>query len=523
MTDRENDPSLLSDTPLPTQNNTATDMGANESRGPTPPVDAPAPTPDVADREEVESFPPRADGRPRTRIVVRPWPERLPDATDEATQGGTGAAERAPLQAPSIEDREATSSHPLEFADIDPVDLLVELALPRRTFSDWLIVDPLRRSELFTSAIAKNPAGVDAASARARAVGYTASRFTDALKALASVRDESAVANGKPEPITPPAPNETTKLGAAPRPNAERPSLSERLRLNAVDSYYRGTIAGTIDLYDIYRRSHLADGEEETPDRRIEIDLYRPIHDKIRADLDAFDRMASSQNFGEAAAALSGQLGPSFITPETYIALPVRGATLLARAISAGLKQAGLEALIDPVLQQLSIKAHVQQEYDPHRTLERAGLRFATGAALRVPTDYAEFNRGLHHAKKELSFALSETVQKLGPGAGWRHGINTHTGFAKSARQKDVPGIRTDGVEESFKFGGGARYGEAGSKRPDAVWRFYGRPAAVFDVKPATDPMTPKRIRQFRDHIRSDIKIFELQYPEVKVIQRWPP
>ncbi|HKY06849.1 MAG TPA: hypothetical protein VJQ55_01345, partial [Candidatus Binatia bacterium] len=61
-----------------------------------------------------------------------------------------------------------------------------------RTFTDWLLADPLSRWDLFEQAIAKDRAGVDAAFDRARAVGYRASRFTDALKALVGVSTANA-------------------------------------------------------------------------------------------------------------------------------------------------------------------------------------------------------------------------------------------------------------------------------------------------------------------------------------------
>ncbi len=106
MTGAEDRPSFLPDTLLPTQDDPATDVGANAPRGVTPPADGVPSASGVGEWEEVESFPPRADGWPRTRIVVRPWPERLVDAPDEATSGGAKAAEPASSQAQSIDGRE---------------------------------------------------------------------------------------------------------------------------------------------------------------------------------------------------------------------------------------------------------------------------------------------------------------------------------------------------------------------------------------------------------------------------------
>jgi hypothetical protein len=185
MTDRETDPSHLPDTPLPSQDNTTTDAGASAETEPTPAMAAPAAATGVAGAEEPYPFTEGIeDGKPRTQVVVRPRPDLRTDAPDESAPNGAGAVARARLDAPTNADHKTTSARSWAMGEVGPIDRLVEFALPTRTFTDWLLVDPLRRGELFKQAIAKDPAGVDAASARARAVGYTAGGFADALKAV---------------------------------------------------------------------------------------------------------------------------------------------------------------------------------------------------------------------------------------------------------------------------------------------------------------------------------------------------
>ena len=184
MTDREIDPSLLPDTPLPSQDNTTTNVGEDVRRE----------SPLLPRRRAVWASCQTIRGKAvavrarRSRIFIGEIllvPAAVPAGEAEPT-GAANASGRALPDGQNADDRRTISPQPARAVNVDPIDALVEFVFPARTFTDWLLVDPLRRGELFKQAITKDPAGVSAASAHARAVGYTASRFTEALKTLVS-------------------------------------------------------------------------------------------------------------------------------------------------------------------------------------------------------------------------------------------------------------------------------------------------------------------------------------------------
>lgn len=172
--------------------------------------------------------------------------------------------------------------------------------------------------------------------------------------------------------------------GQSSAPPPERPGYAERARLNAADSFYRGTLLGAFELNRLYRLSHLQDGEAETPDRKAEMEFYRWQYEKIANDLHAYDNMEGFANVSEAVVAFAGQFGASLLSPEAWLTPQLRGATLAIRAVKAGLAQAGLQLMTDPVTQRLSIDSRVQESYDPWRTGERAAMGFVAGGAIHA-------------------------------------------------------------------------------------------------------------------------------------------
>lgn len=70
-----------------------------------------------------------------------------------------------------------------------------------------------------------------------------------------------------------------------------RPGFGEYLRLKELDSHYRGTQRGALYLSNLHKRSFLQDGEDETPLRKADIEIYRPIYDEIASGLTEFDRL----------------------------------------------------------------------------------------------------------------------------------------------------------------------------------------------------------------------------------------
>ena len=103
----------------------------------------------------------------------------------------------------------------------------------------------------------------------------------------------------------------------------------------------------------------------------------------------------------------------------------------------------------------------------------------------------------------------------VGDGAGPVYGIMVHSAFATNLKLQNLPGIGTDGVEQSFSMGDVVRYGLDGSIRTDVVMRDVnssnGAPIAVWDVKTGDARLTGARVREIRDQL--------LIGPEVPVIE----
>lgn len=342
------------------------------------------------------------------------------------------------------------------------------------------------------------------------------------------------IALGAPEPKLDPK--------TEPGPDLERPSYSERARLNAVYSFYTGTLAGAFDLYHTYRKSYLQDGEEETPDRRIEMEFYRPQYEKIRHDLERYERLSGFSNFGEAAAAFVGQLGPTFLTPETYIAPPIWGATLLARALSAGSGQAIIQAGADLPTQWLTIQSRVQTGFDPIRTVASAMLGVVAGATLHATKEIiaghpvsnlplssvhlGENATGVTTIDRNTTrfvHVMREMKQSLESGSGRHFGTKMHTEIESRVGTKNFSGIGEEGIELSFSHGSPhARYGSKRSIRPDFVQRswFSGRHFAAYEFKTGRDEVDAKRVQALREQIGHAVRVIELNYDKLKATKR---
>jgi len=99
---------------------------------------------------------------------------------------------------------------------------------------------------------------------------------------------------------------------------------------------------------------------------------------------------------------------------------------------------------------------------------------------------------------------------KVGPAL---YGTLVHLTFAADIRWQDIPGVGSDGVEQSFSLGGVARYGANGTIRTDVVLRDDdGNIVAVWDLKTGNAELTDARIQEIRDELKlsDNVKIFEL-------------
>jgi hypothetical protein len=165
--------------------------------------------------------------------------------------------------------------------------------------------------------------------------------------------------------------------------DAGRDVERERIRLNGVDSFYRGTLLGTGRLALMQHYASTPDEPEIDPQTRRWRDQLRKDYPQVLADLARYDRMRGFGNASEFGAAALGQLGGGLPTPESLVGVGAKGASLLWRLLKAGLQQSAFNAAVDPTVQGLNIKAGVQDEYDPVRTVVAGGLGIATGAAAK--------------------------------------------------------------------------------------------------------------------------------------------
>ncbi len=83
------------------------------------------------------------------------------------------------------------------------------------------------------------------------------------------------------------------------------------------------------------------------------------------------------------------------------------------------------------------------------------------------------------------------------------YGVIVHAEFARAVRARNLPGIGTVGVEQSFDPDGLARYGLDGSIRTDVVLRNEQRQIiAIYDVKTGNATMEPAREAKIRAYTR---------------------
>ena len=83
------------------------------------------------------------------------------------------------------------------------------------------------------------------------------------------------------------------------------------------------------------------------------------------------------------------------------------------------------------------------------------------------------------------------------------YGVIVHAEFARAVRARNLPGIGTVGVEQSFDPDGLARYGLDGSIRTDIVLRNEQRQIiAIYDVKTGNATMEPAREAKIRAYTR---------------------
>ncbi|MGY4294606.1 polyhydroxyalkanoate synthesis regulator phasin [Bradyrhizobium sp. i1.4.4] len=213
--------------------------------------------------------------------------------------------------------------------------------------------------------------------------------------------------------------------------DAGEPGLYERARLNAADSFYRGTLRGSTALAGMARV--VAAGDEITPEVRQSAamalgrnqsapstlmqdvpalsdgevrqwrDDQRAQYAQIVADLARYDSIrpwsASGGWTGAAAgvAAVGGQISGGLLSPENLLGGTAKGASWLVRSGRAGLQQGLISGVVDPVRQYFNIVGGVQKEY----SLEHNAWAFGTGVII---------GGGVHVAGELISSARIKSI-----------------------------------------------------------------------------------------------------------------
>jgi hypothetical protein len=149
---------------------------------------------------------------------------------------------------------------------------------------------------------------------------------------------------------------------------------------------------------------------------------------------------------------------------------------------------------------------------DAYREPLVPGAQYAQ--AVVQQNDAVTGNPRIDRATERLLAILADTVQSLGPGMGPIFGIQAHVEFERRVKELNIPGIRQDGIEQSFNLGEAVEYGLAGSVRTDIVLRDrFGIPVAVYDLKIGNAKLTPSRVRELRRQVgQGNIPVIELRY-----------
>lgn len=220
-------------------------------------------------------------------------------------------------------------------------------------------------------------------------------------------------------------------------------SLGERARLNAGESYSRGTLTGSAELLDLTRIAAMtpeawagysesrrqaanatvaAMGPAAAPSDYAEAaapaiptpEEARQRLDEIRRGLARYEVTPGFDGPLEGAVALAGQLGGGMQSPESWITRfpgmrwaigKVAGEaaeTVAGRILEAALSQGTINTATDPAAQAGSVAAGLQPTYDPVRT----ALAFPVGAAL---------GGALHGAGEAVGAALRRGREATAP------------------------------------------------------------------------------------------------------------
>lgn len=173
---------------------------------------------------------------------------------------------------------------------------------------------------------------------------------------------------------------------------APRPSFYDRAAHNAEDAWKHGTLAGATYEYATRQPKSLSDlitGGMSKPD----IPAW-------------YDAPTFGQKLYEGAAALGGQVVGSIPSPESFVALPEKGAVALGRVLeqaaprlfagpvakkvaTKGIEQAVINPATDYPTQKINQAAGSRDAYDPVQTALAAPLGFLVGGSMGAASELA--------------------------------------------------------------------------------------------------------------------------------------
>jgi hypothetical protein len=148
----------------------------------------------------------------------------------------------------------------------------------------------------------------------------------------------------------------------------------------------------------------------------------------------------------------------------------------------------------------------------------RAGAQYAADVRNFAVTNDSVIDRNTEF----LLDILTLSFYAMGEGTGPLFGVRVHLDFARRVRAYDLPGIGSDGVEQSSYFGGFVRYGFNGSVRTDVLLKnAAGKPIAIYDVKTGNAKLTPSRVKELREAVGApNVPVIELRFQSRTAILR---
>lgn len=196
----------------------------------------------------------------------------------------------------------------------------------------------------------------------------------------------------------------------------------ERARLNAIDSFRRGTLLGATTGPQV--APDAGNQDDAANQQALSGPFAAPVLppqerekslaalEKDRLDLARYELMSGAEGFGQTAAAFGGAIGGAIPSPENLIALPGRAGLAVTQFIArsgggriaqaAGVNAAGAaltNLAVDPIVQGINVGTNVQDKF----SLERTAIGTAGGALI---------GGGLGAAGAALSGALARRSER---------------------------------------------------------------------------------------------------------------